>query len=92
MKTVSQILREFGAKVVRTKTVGYYIYEGKNFTASFNEEYCETSWWEIDTFSDETSDAIKRMFQFGGDHWQENRFELKRDVVRCLYQIDRDWE
>ena len=41
--TVSQQVKEFGAKVKKDGCAGYYIYEGRNFTVHFSLEECETS-------------------------------------------------
>lgn len=88
--TLSNHLKELGAKVKKDGTASYYIYYGVNFTAVFNQEFCESSWWEVNTFDDRTSDKIKKLFDWGGDH--ENSYERKKDVLWHLYQIDRDWE
>jgi len=86
IKTVAKQVIEFGAKVKKNGCSGYYKYIGKNFTAEFNEESCESTWWEIDLWSDNVDPRIEKEFKW------ENNFERKKDVVFCLLQLDQEIE
>jgi len=86
IKTVAKQVIEFGAKVKKNGCSGYYKYIGKNFTAEFNEDSCESTWWQVDVWSDNVSPIVEMHF---ADY---NNFELKKDVVWELLQLDMEIE
>ena len=57
--SVSNQVKRFGAKVTKDIS-GYYIYNGVNFTAKFNIEYCETSSWTVDIYSEDADEIVVR--------------------------------
>lgn len=82
--SVANQVKAFGAKVKREKDcIGYYIYEGVNFTAKFNQAACETTWWEVDVWSDNVDPRVESEFE------EYNTFERKSDVVNALFQLDK---
>lgn len=86
IKTVTQQVKEFGAKVKKNGCSGYYKYIGKNFIAEFNEASCESTWWEVDVWSDNVNPIIEKEFN------EYNNFERKKEVVFCLLQLDQEIE
>lgn len=82
--SMSNQVKRFGAKV-KKEFAGYYIYQGVNFTVEFNEDECETKWWEVNLFGDNTSNAV---FNYYEDY---NKFETKKDVVESLLNLDKNW-
>lgn len=85
MMTEAEQVRQFGAKVKR-QMAGYYIYEGKNFTVEFNEDACETVWWEVNLYSDNLDPRVEEWFR----NW--NHFERKCDCVGSLLRLDQELE
>ena len=84
MKTVSQQVKEFGAKVTK-KARGWYTYNGVNFTVDIIEEACETKWWEVDLYgSQEVHPSVLNEVQ------DNNNFETKGDLVHLLLLIDKE--
>ena len=81
--SVSTQVKEFGAKV-KKEFGGYYIYQGLNFTAKFNEESCETTWWEVNILDDDTNAAVENAFN------DFNYFYTKKEVLSALLQLDKD--
>lgn len=80
--TYSERIRSEGIKVTR-RYAGWYTFIGKNFTAEFNEDSCETTWWEVNLYSDNVD---KRVY----DHFYDyNHWYTKRDVVSALYELDK---
>ena len=77
--------RRFGAQIKKHPTYVYhYIYEGVNFTAIFNSEACETTWWEVNLYDDNVDKKVI-------DYFEENNYERKGDVVQALLNLDQDW-
>jgi hypothetical protein len=85
-KTTSERVKEFGAKVTR-EFAGYYVYKGVNFTAEFNEDSCERTWWSVNVYSDNVAKVVVDEFGFGGN--SENNFERKKDCVYALFCLDQ---
>jgi hypothetical protein len=86
MKTLSQKMKEFGAKNVKDGFGGFYKYLGKNFKADFNFAECDSKWWEVDLYS---SDVDERVFQeFEG----YNKFDTKAELVWLLLCLDKTIE
>ena len=82
IKSLSNKVKEFGSKVKRDGPSGYYEYIGKNFTAKFNSEECETKWWEVNLDCESLDPSVLESFRDG------NNFERKADVVWNLLQLD----
>ena len=86
-KTVTQQVKEFGAKVTREKGyIGCYIYNGVNFTAKLNQDACETTWWEVNLWED---DVDAKVFNYLEGY---NRFDRKVDVIASLLQLDKMYD
>ena len=88
-QTTAQQVKAFGAKVKRNKFNGRYIkgnftYIGINFTINFSSGACETEYWEVELFEEDTDERIKRRLI------QDNTFERKKDVVYVLLSLDKD--
>jgi hypothetical protein len=84
IKTLSEQVKEFGARVKKEHGFGgYYIYEGKNFTVKFNEASCETTWWEVNIDDDDVDPKVFNQFD------EHNMFERKKDVVQELLLLDK---
>jgi hypothetical protein len=87
LKTVSQKVRDFGARVKRDgKGGGYYIYIGKNFTVEFNIEECETKYWSVNDLQDDLDPIVKQ------DIYQYNNYETKNDLVWNLLNLDMNYK
>lgn len=89
MGRATELLKEFGAKVKRTKfngkfLRGMYTYVGVNITAEINDAECETKWWEVDTTSDNTSAYIRKYYS------DYNTYATKADLVWVLFNHDRN--
>lgn len=84
-KTVSQQVKDFGAKVTKV-TRGMYTYHGKNFVVDFDDT-CEIDGyrWEVSLVSRKLPGALEVMLYDG------NYFERKSDLVWLLLNVDRDW-
>jgi len=94
-RTVAQQVRDFGSRVTKaellindkiTKLPGYYTYTGKNFTVNFNEDSCETTWWEVAILDDNVDENLYEYFE------DYNSYERKKDLVFALLQLDKNWE
>ena len=75
-------IKEFGSKVKR-EFAGYYIYEGVNFTANFNEEECEIKYWSVAIYGNNVDEIVCEEFE------EYNRFDRKADVLNMLFQLDK---
>jgi hypothetical protein len=89
MGRATELLKEFGAKVKRTKfngkfLRGAYTYVGVNITADINDAACESYWWEVDTTSDNTSAYIRKSYS------DYNTYDTKADLVWVLFNHDQD--
>ena len=80
--TVSQKVKQFGAKVKKDGLAGYYIYIGKNITVKFNVEECETKYWSINEYQDNLHPVVKE------SAWSYNNYETKNDLVWDLLNLD----
>jgi len=85
--SVSNQVKRFGAKVTKDIS-GYYIYNGVNFTAKFNIEYCETSSWTVDIYSEDADEIVVRAFDCNGDY--ENIYQTKKDTLWALLSLDKE--
>lgn len=87
--TVSERVRDFGARVKKDGCAGYYIYEGVNFKAKFNEASCENTWWEVDLFSDWAYENLDKKVHHTFEDY--NVYDTKNELVSALLAIDEDW-
>lgn len=85
IKTVTQQVKEFGAKVVKNGPSGYYRYIGKNFTADIYEDSCVTTWWAVDIWQDNADPIVEEHFK------EYNTFDRKKDVVWALLTLDQNY-
>ena len=86
MKTVSQKVKEFGAKVKKDGCAGYYTYIGRNFKANFNSEEGVTKHWEVDLLSDDVDERVNEQF------YDYNQYDTKAEVVWILLGLDQQIE
>lgn len=84
--SVANQVKAFGAKVTKEEGFksGYYVYHGVNFTAKFNEESCEHTWWEVNLWEDGTDERLEACF---GDY---NHYTTKNEVVIALLNTDKE--
>lgn len=74
-------MKDNGVKVTKV-SAAYYMYNGKNFSVSFNEDACVSVFWEVNIDDEDTP-------QFLTDEFREfNQFERKADVVNVLFGLD----
>lgn len=81
-KTLSDYVKEFGAFITKN-FAGYYTYHGKNFTVDFNQASCESTWWEIDEFSENIDIRVSDYFK------DYNNFSSKGSLVEYLLNFDK---
>jgi hypothetical protein len=75
-------IRAEGIKIKRNAR-GWYTFIGKNFSVELSEESCESTWWEVNIWSDNVD---KRVFEFYEGY---NHFYTKSEVVSSLYELDK---
>jgi hypothetical protein len=80
--TYSERIRSEGIKITR-QYAGWYTYIGKNFTVEFNEDSCETTWWEVNLYGDNMDKRVHEYF------YDFNHFYTKAEVVSALYELDK---
>ena len=80
-KTMTQRIKEFGAKVTRTMP-GWYTYHGVNFTVGIMDDECG---WRADVLADGVDPRLE-------DHYQlDTNFETKKELVGTLFFMDQHW-
>tara|TARA_R110000782_G_C14786211_1_gene410501 strand:+ start:1197 stop:1595 length:399 start_codon:yes stop_codon:yes gene_type:complete len=84
LNSLSNRIKRFGAKVTR-EFAGYYVYVGINFTAKFNEDACESVWWEVN-IADDTDPKVEAIW--GG--MADNCYEQKSHLLAELFKHDMD--
>ena len=82
LNSLSNQIKRFGAKVTK-EFKGYYIYNGVNFTAKFNEESCESTWWEVNTWEESTDDRVMKKYE----DW--NQYTTKNEILGDLLSFDK---
>jgi hypothetical protein len=80
--TFYERIRKEGIKIKRLGR-GYYQYIGKNFTCDFNEESCESTWWEVCIWGKDVNPIVYNHFE------DYNQFDTKTEVVGALYNFDK---
>jgi hypothetical protein len=81
--TIAEQVKEFGAKVKRNGVGGYYVYHGKNFVVRFNQDWCETKWWEVAYWEENVDERVVEYFE----GW--NQYDTKSDLVGVLLNLDK---
>tara|TARA_R100001163_G_C4999934_1_gene149453 strand:- start:374 stop:817 length:444 start_codon:yes stop_codon:yes gene_type:complete len=82
LNSLSNKIKRFGAKVIKDNCSGYYIYKGVNFNAKFNQESCENTWWEVNTYLENTHKRVEKEFQ------DFNKFYTKKECLNALFLLD----
>jgi len=91
--TIAQQVTQFGAKVKKEKGyVGYYIYEGINFTVHLNSAECEHTWWEVDLYIKGDGCEDKKDGKIHNYFYEYNRYDTKQEVVAAILNLDKNYK
>ena len=84
---LTEQMKDFGAVSKRSKThYSTYIYVGKNFTAEYAEESCETTWWAVMIWDDDCDSVVHEYYS------EQNYHYTKADCLSDLFHLDQNYE